>query len=141
MEPLLIELTDGSPKVILDDQNQVFLFEGESRPQDAFKFFDPVIHWLQEYSKVLYSQKQHLGKNRTMTIQFRLSYLNSPSAKNIKDILSILESYCKDGYEVRVKWFYYKEDIDMKELGEEYAKIVEQLPINLVLIDGAEEKD
>ena len=136
MTPLLIESTDSSPKVILDAENQIFLFEGESRPHHAFKFYDPIIDWLNEYKKILYWQKQHFEKNRRMTLQFKLSYFNSTSAKFIGDILSLLNSICKEGYDVRVKWFYQKEDIDMKESAEEYMSMMKHLPIKLVLIDS-----
>jgi hypothetical protein len=141
MEPILIEPTEDSPKVILDDQNQIFLLEGESRPQHAFKFFQPIIQWLQDYQKILFWQKEHFGKNRRMTFQVKLSYFNSTSAKFIGDILALLDNFCKEGYEVRVKWFYNAEDTDMKESAEEYMKMMKKLPINLVLIDGNESKD
>ena len=140
MEPFQIEATDDSPKVVLDDQNQVFLFEGESRPQHTFKFFEPIVNWLTEYGKILFWQKEHFGKNRRMTFQFKLSYFNSTSAKFIGDVLSILDKYCQDGFEVRVKWFYQSEDLDMKESGEEFLKMMKKLPIKLVLIGGPEDK-
>ena len=138
MEPLRIEATEDSPKVIMDEQNQIFIFEGESRPQHAFNFFTPIIQWLEGYGKILYWQKEHFEKNRRMTVQFKLSYFNSTSAKFISDILLLLDSFCKAGYAVRVKWFYHKEDTDMKESAEEYIKMVKQLPINLVLIETTE---
>ncbi|TAL62882.1 MAG: DUF1987 domain-containing protein [Bacteroidetes bacterium] len=141
MQPFRIEATDDSPKIILDDQNHVFLFEGESRPQHAFKFFQPVIQWLEEYGKILFWQKEHFGKNRRMTFQFKLSYFNSTSAKFIGDILSILDNFCKEGYEVRVKWFYHKEDSDMKESAEEYLQMMKKLPIKLVLTGEPEDKN
>lgn len=135
MTALLIEETDSSPKVVLDADNQIFLFEGESRPQHAFQFYHPIIEWLNEYKKVLYWQKQHFEKNRRMTLQFKLNYFNSTSAKFIADILFVLDSIASEGYEVRVKWFYEKEDIDMKESAEEYMSMMKSLPIKLVVID------
>ncbi len=138
MEPLNIEATEDSPQVILDDEKQIFLFEGESRPHHAYNFYQPVIQWLEGYGKILFWQKQHFGKNRRMTVQVKLSYFNSTSAKFIGDILLLLDSLCKDGYEIRVKWFYQKEDVDMKESAEEYMKMVKQLPIILVLNDGSD---
>lgn len=140
MEPLLIEPTDDSPKVVLNDQDQIFLLEGESRPQHAYKFFQPIIHWLEEYGKILFWQKEHFGKNRRMTLQVKLSYFNSTSAKFIGDILFILDKLCLDGYEVRVKWYYQAEDTDMKESGEEYLKMMKKLPIKFVLIGGQDDK-
>ncbi len=140
MLPLQIEATDDSPKVILDDQGQVFLFEGECRPQHAFKFFQPIIQWVDEYGNILFWQKEHFGKNRRMTFRFRLSYFNSTSAKFIGDVLSRLDKFCQDGFEVRVKWFYAAEDLDMKESGEEYLKMMKKLQIKLVLIGSDEDK-
>ncbi len=139
--PLNIEATEDSPKVILDDQNQVFLLEGESRPQHAYNFFKPIINWLEEYGKILFWQKEHFGKNRRMTVQFKLNYFNSTSAKFIGDILFILDKLCEDGFEVRVKWYYSKEDIDMKESAEEYMKMTKKLTYKLVVIEDEDEND
>ncbi len=133
MQPLIIEPTDDSPKVILDDGQNIFLMEGECRPEQASRFFIPIIQWMEEYKKVLYWQKKHFGKNKRMTLQIKLSYFNSTSAKFIGDIFSLLDSICRDGYEVRVKWFYQQEDTDMKESGEEYVKLFKQLPFKMVL--------
>ena len=83
MEPLFIEPTEDSPKVILNDQDQVFLFEGESRPQHAYNFYHPIVKWLDEYGNILFWQKEHFGKNKKMIFQFKLSYFNSTSAKFI----------------------------------------------------------
>jgi SiaC family regulatory phosphoprotein len=137
MQALLIESTDDSPKVILDSQSQVFLFEGESRPQHAFNFFHPIIQWIEEYGKVLYWQREHFAENKRLIFQFKLSYFNSTSAKFIRDILLVLNSFCKDGQVIVVRWFYYKEDTDMKESAEEYMKMLDKLPVELVVIEDS----
>ena len=138
MQALNIEATDDSPKVVLDDDNQVFLIEGESRPQHGFKFYTPIIQWLQDYKKAGSLQKQNIDKNRKMTFQFKLSYFNSTSAKYIGDILTSLDSICQEGHDVRAKWFYQKEDTDMIESAEEYMKLMKKLPIQLELIETAD---
>jgi len=141
LNPLIIEQTDISPKVILDDGQQIFLFEGESRPESASKFFRPIITWLEEYKNVLYWQKNHYSKNPSMTVQFRLNYFNSTSAKFIGDILTLLNSFCKEGYDVHVRWFYQPEDVDMKESAEEYMQLCKQLPIEQVPLDNKKSAD
>ena len=140
MQSLIIEKTDDSPQVVLDDDNQVFLIEGESRPPHAFKFYQPIIQWLEEYKKILFWQKQHFDKNRRMTMQFKLSYFNSTSAKFIADILVALDTICQEGYDVRAKWFYLEEDTDMKENAEEFMKMMKKLPIQMVLIETTDSK-
>jgi hypothetical protein len=140
MDPLYIEATEDSPKVVLDDQNQVYLFEGESRPQHTYKFYKPIIDWLDEYANILFWQKEQFGKARSMTFQFKLSYFNSTSAKFLGDVLSRLDKLCQDGFEVQVKWYYDTEDSDMKESGEEYQKMMKKLPMKMILIGGPEDK-
>jgi len=134
MKPLRIEPTDESPKVVLDHQNQVFLFEGESRPPHTFNFYRPIIQWLEEYGK-----EENFDRSRSMIVQFKLSYFHSTSAKFIGDILFLLDSFCKKGYDVQVEWFYCLEDTDMKESAEEYMKMVSKLPIKLVVTEDSEE--
>lgn len=135
MQPLIIEQTEDSPKVILDAEQQIFLFEGQSRPENTAKFYIPILKWLEEYEKVLYWQREHYEKNQRMTMQFKLSYFHSTSAKFIGDILLMLDNLCREGYEVHVKWFYQKEDADMKESAEEYMKMFKHLSFKLVLYD------
>jgi hypothetical protein len=141
MHPFFIEPTEDRPKVVLDDQNQIFLFEGESRPPHTFKFYQPIINWLEEYRKILFWQREHFGKNRRMTVQFKLTYFHSTSAKFIADIFFILDSFCKDGFDVRVKWYYNREDTDMLESAEEYSKMVSKLPVKLVVVEDPETED
>ena len=131
MQPLVIESDDDSPKVVLDSDKMVFLMEGESRPQHAFKFFKPILDWLEGYKKELSSQAD---KSKAVLFKVNLSYFNSTSAKFLGDIFFLLDDFCKEGLNVSVKWHYLKEDIDMKETAEEYQKIVKKLPIQLELI-------
>jgi len=136
LQPLIIEQTVDSPKVVMDAEQQLFLIEGESRPENAHRFYLPILRWLEEYKKVLYWQRERFEKNRRMTLQFKLSYFNSTSAKFIGDILSLLNNLSKEGYEVRVKWLYQKEDSDMKESAEEYMQLYKHIAVKMVLFDA-----
>ena len=76
-----------------------------------------------------------------MTFQFKLTYFHSTSAKFIADILHLLDSFYMDGFDMRVKWYYHKEDLEMKESGEEYIKMMVKLPIKLISYEDPEEED
>ena|SRR3990172_1990609 len=134
MQPLISELTQDSPRVILDDKQQIFLIQGESCPEYTSKFYLPIIKWFEEYCLALHRQKQNFGYHPRMTLHFKLNYFNSTSAKFIGDILSLLDSFSRKGCELRVKWFYA--DIDMKESAEEYMQLYTHLPFKLVLLDA-----
>jgi len=122
MEPLRIDRTDDSPQVIFDVENDLFEISGRSLPEDVNTFYEPVLSWLEEYSR---------NPAPKTTFDFRLTYFNTASSKVILDILTIFEEMIEDGQELLVRWFYPKEDEDMLEAGEEYAEMVE-VPFEMV---------
>jgi hypothetical protein len=132
MEPLFIDASPTTPSVILDPVNSKFEFVGESRPENTAKFYNPIISWLEEYRSTLYFQKSSLGRSAKLSLNFKLDYFNSTSAKFILDLFFVMEKMVKEGYEVEIVWQYDKRDIDMKESGEEFAKLAPGVVIRYV---------
>ena len=52
MERLEIEQSEYTPYAILDKINNILELGGRSLPENAIDFFDPIIGWLLQYSKV-----------------------------------------------------------------------------------------
>jgi len=123
MVVIKIDGTDDTPSVILDKDENNFQFSGRSLPEDAGKFYIPIMTWLKEYCA---------NPNEKTIFNFKLTYFNTSSSKMILDILLKLEELKEKNKEVAVKWFYPEEDEDMQEAGIEYADIVnvpfEQIP-------------
>ena len=115
MSPLRIEATEDSPFVNMDLTNNQLIISGESRPENASKFYAPVIKWISDLDAPL-SKKQ----DKTSFI-FRLDYFNSISAKYIMDIILVLKKYIDTGYKLNIEWHYDKRDDDMLDEGKEYA--------------------
>jgi hypothetical protein len=128
MNPLLLEATVKSPAISFDPTKMVFEISGESRPEHAAKFYEPVIQWLEALQRELVEQKKSESK---ATFLFKLSYFNSISAKFILDILKVFESFSSAKSVVTVHWYYDKRDEDMKESGEEFAPLV-NLPFEFI---------
>lgn len=124
MNALNVAPTEFSPKIILDEVSSKFEVSGESRPENANKFFAPVIAWLEQYQLVLYWEKQKFGKTRKIVFEFNLGYFNSTSAKFILDILNLLDKFFQEGYDIKVVWHYDVRDEDMMDSGEEFSKLV-----------------
>jgi len=122
MNPLDIKGTNDTPRILFDPDNDIFEITGRSLPEDVVTFYQPVLEWLDEYS--------HHPNERTEFI-FKLIYFNTATSKLIQDILSKLENIYQKGYDVKVIWFYEKDDEDMKELGEEFKEYVE-IPFEIV---------
>ena len=128
METLIINGTDDTPKVVLDQENKVFEISGRSLPEDVVSFFQPVIDWLDE-----------LEKNPLDNIEFdiKLEYFNTASSKQILDIFLILDEIFLRGNSVKVNWYYSELDEDLGEAGEEYSELVE-VPFELIAIQPEE---
>ena len=102
MKPLIIKGTDFSPQIIFNPELPKFEISGESRPEDAGKLYGLILSWLEEY----------------------LSYFNTVSAKYVLEILRLLHLYYSEGSHIQVLWYYKAKDEDMKESGEEFARLV-----------------
>lgn len=113
MDVLDIQGTNDTPKVILDQDNDIFEISGRSLPEDVVSFYRPVLDWLEEY-------KSH--PNEKTEFIFRFTYFNTATSKLIQDIIIKLESIFEAGHNVQIMWFYEEEDEDMQDVGEEFQE-------------------
>ncbi|MFP4555331.1 MAG: DUF1987 domain-containing protein [Bacteroidales bacterium] len=113
MEKIVIEPTNETPKVILDKENSVFEFSGNSLPEDVATFYNPILSWFDEYAK---------NPNDKTKIVFNLEYYNTSSSKMILKLLEKFRDIHRNGFEVEVQWHYLEDDEDMIEAGEDYSE-------------------
>jgi len=127
MNAIIAEATKTTPKIVIDPANNVFRISGESRPENASKFYTPIITLLDEYRTSLAP-----GAAKKLSFDFNFEYFNSTSAKFILDIFFQLQKFHKAGFEAEIIWNYDKRDTDMKESGEEFSKYVPEVPVKYV---------
>lgn len=129
MEILNLELTDNTPKIILDHTKHELEFEGDSRPEDVQKFFKPVMSWLDDYESFIKS-----NSGITLNANFKLEYFNSSSAKYIMDIILKLGDIKKNAnISLNINWYYDEMDEDMLDAGEEFEDMLD-VEFNFVVI-------
>lgn len=116
MNSLKIEATEDSPFVDFDLNARKLLISGESRPENASKFYAPVIEWIGGIAGEVTSDKE------AITVVFKLDYFNSISAKYIMDIILVFKKYIDNGSKINIQWHYDKRDDDMLDAGKEYAE-------------------
>lgn len=116
MSKIILDGTDDTPKVVLDDENKIFEISGRSLPEDVADFYEPILNWIDNELKNVKGQ---------IAFAFKMNYFNTASSKLILDILIRLEEMHADGKDIVVHWFYDADDEDMMEAGEEYSEIVE----------------
>lgn len=124
MDSLIIEATEDSPKIIFDTVSNRFMISGESRPENAGKFYTPVINWIVSYEETLSARKQ-AKDDSVLVFIFKLDYFNSTSAKYIMDILLIIKKFVDQGYNINIEWHFDKRDDDMLDAGNEFSDTVD----------------
>ena len=124
MNSLLIEPTDSSPGVVFDIKTNRLTLSGESRPENAGKFYTPLITWISDFSETLRSRKEQIKENSTVVLVLKFEYFNSTSAKYIVDILLSLKKIAEQGYPIIIEWHYDKRGDDMLDAGKEFSDMV-----------------
>lgn len=122
MEELKIQGTSQYPTITLNHETGNFEFFGNSLPEDAKAFYQPILDWLDKYIESPHSQTR---------VTFKMVYYNTPSSKMLYQIFKKLEQLSHKGNDISVVWMYNEDDIDIKEAGKDFAENM-QVPVNLV---------
>ncbi len=125
MKKISIEGSSKTPRVNFDGETGVLELYGRSIPENSVAFFEPLNNWIHEYSRD--------AKQETV-VDIKLEYFNTSSSKCILDLFKKLESINGKVTNVKVNWYYEKDDEDMAEAGEDYEAIVD-LPFHLIEVD------
>ncbi len=128
MEPLIMPGSNESPGINFDKQNNKFMIFGKSFPEEAKRFFDPALMWLEEYLQ---------NPNEETIFEIRLDYYNSATSTMLLEILYMLEKIVKAGKKVKVLWNYLEIDDDMLDAGKEYEEMLE-IPFEFQAIKDTE---
>ena len=122
MEKIVLEPTNETPKVLLDRENNVFEFSGNSLPEDVVTFYTPILNWFDQYA---------VSPNNRTELKFNLEYYNTSSSKMILKILEIFKNIHRKGFEVEVHWHFMEDDEDMIEAGEDYSENI-KIPFRFI---------
>ena len=122
IEKIYKEATDVSPEIILDIEHNIFSIKGKSVVTEVDHFYQPIIDWLENIPVTIPSE---------MNFVFDLEYFNVFSSKRILFLLYKLKDIKDKGANIKVMWYFSVEDDDMKEVGEDFACMV-NLPFEFV---------
>lgn len=112
MNHLTIAGTKTTPSVVFNAETGKLEISGQSYPESALEFYQPIMDWLNDYFKA--------GKDASLS--FRLQYFNTSSSKCILNILRVFEKAHSEGRKVEVNWYHNEADEQMQETGEEFAE-------------------
>ncbi len=113
MEKIIVEATKSSPRVILDPDACVLTMSGQSYPENASDFYEPILNWTESYLKSI-SEEQEVVINMT------IEYFNTSSSKALMDFFDLVNDAYNEGKNVVVNWYYHEENELAQECGEEF---------------------
>ena len=114
MEALILQEGKNTPKIVFDPENNTFSMTGRSFPENAKKFYTPVLEWLDAF--------QPAGSD-SLRFQFELYYVSSSSIIALLEVMRRLDALNGNGTSVTVTWHYDEDDDDIKKIGEDYERI------------------
>src|SRR6185312_7639975 len=114
MEKLFIKETLNSPKVIFDPSKKRYEISGKSFPENSRAFYEPVIDWV----------KETVASREKVKISFILDYISSSSVISLKQLLAKIKTANESGADIEALWYYDPSDPDIKNIGEEYEKVI-----------------
>lgn len=115
MRKLEFEASKKTPKVLLDESEGLLELIGRSSPNDSFSF----------YSQILDEIKTLTPPENKLTANFNLEYFNTSSSRCIYVLMKELKGLNDKGCTVNVNWHYEEDDEDIKEVGEDFAEILD----------------
>jgi len=121
MDPLIIEETPQTPKVVFNGSTGVFTVTGKSYPENVNTFYEAAFDYIEKYKSAPQKKTQ---------LEFKWLYYNTATAKII--IKLILE--LKDASEEFEMVWHCQKDFDlMIEKGKEIEQLLD-FNFNLVLV-------
>ena len=114
MKHIKINKSDIYPTIIMDKENGVFEIKGVSLPLNGKDLYQPVLDFLDEYSK---------DPNKITLFVFNLKFFNISSSKMFLFMLYKLKELYDSGKTVVVIWSFDHDDI--REAGEDFLHMVD----------------
>ncbi len=116
MEVFMLSESANTPEVFMDPDTGVMRVRGRAIPEDAEKFWSPVLKWFYAYAAI--------PANQTV-FTFQLEYINIASAKRVLFLLNKLSEMNESGASVEVQWLFSSDDADIYEVGKDLSTMVE----------------
>jgi hypothetical protein len=122
MDKLVIEATKSSPRVEGDTAGHKLTINGQSYPENAFKFYEPVLDWAEGFLQEAAAP---------VIVELMLPYINTSSTKCLLMLLEKFDAAYESGKTVEVRWYYNRDNESELECAEEFKEDL-RLPFHIV---------
>lgn len=110
MKPIVIDATNTTPAVYYGEDNKLVI-KGRSIPENATKFYQPMINWAGTL------------EDNLLNVEINLEFMNSASSKKLLYLLKVLDAnnYIK---KLTVNWYYEEDDEETLEQGQIFEELM-----------------
>ncbi|TXK80073.1 DUF1987 domain-containing protein [Paenibacillus sp. N3.4] len=115
MQKIIIESSKSTPAIHFDPQAHVLSIQGQSYPENAFKFYEPILKWMDDYL-------DQLNEATIMKIELMLPYINTSSTKCFMTLLEKLDEAYDQGKNISIYWYYDQENETELECAQEFQE-------------------
>lgn len=129
MDKLQLEATKSTPEVQFDSETGILTITGQSYPENAFKFYEPLFEWMDNYLA-------RVQTSTVVTFRLQMPYINTSSMKCLMMLLEKLDDAFENGKHIQVVWQCAKDNESEIECAEEFMEDL-RLPFNILLVDEA----
>ncbi len=116
MENLTWSPTDETPEINFN-RDGTLLIKGVSIPENAAKFYGPIIKWLDELSHDLPA---------SISLIFEIEYINTSSTRAFIDVIKKVLSFKTKSQNVKIIWHYLAGDDNNFDLGKDLEYSVKE---------------
>ncbi|RYM33056.1 DUF1987 domain-containing protein [Brumimicrobium glaciale] len=125
MENINLDGTPKTPSVTFNFENGTLEIRGRSIPENSVEFYKPLNDWIEQYGE---------SPQPATVFDVKLEYFNTSSSKCLLDLFKLLENINKKDTDVKVNWYFEKDDGDIEEAGEDYQAII-PLPFTMIEVE------
>lgn len=126
---LQVEETKSTPAVRFDPGTNRLAISGQSYPENAFKFYEPLLQWVDRYL-------EQVSPEDPVLLELTLPYINTSSTKCFMMLLEKFDEAYGSGKNVRLVWYCSSDNESERECAEEFEEDL-NLPFEIVLKEEA----
>lgn len=105
--------THSTPAIDTDWQSGRVSLRGDSYPEDAFEFFEPLLNWVGGYLA---------DAREPLALELSLLYINTSSIRMLMDLFDEMEAAHRRGGSVSLTWYYDAENERVAEIADEFRE-------------------
>jgi len=108
LENLFIPRTKYTPEINFLSSGHLSI-TGLSLLENSYELYIQAVNWLKEFGQ---------GELKEITLDLKLEYLDTSSVRSVVDIVKLLNTFKEKGINIKINWYYEKDDDDFYEIGE-----------------------